>query len=72
MVFNFTVLNLADLKRTRRRALCVHCAFESQIKSNHFYIIKRSRKDYYKQPGSGGGIWEGSFVCEFSTWVAVC
>ncbi len=34
------------------------------IKSNHF-IGLRSSKDYYKRPGGGVGIWEGSLGCEF-------
>ncbi len=34
------------------------------IKSNHF-IGLWSSKDYYKRPGGGVGIWEGSLGCEF-------
>ncbi len=29
------------------------------------FIGLRSSKDYYKRPVGGGGIWEGSLVCEF-------
>ncbi len=29
------------------------------------FIGLRSSKDYYKRPGGGVGIWEGSLGCEF-------
>ncbi len=35
---------------------------ETFIKSNHFVGL-RSSKDYYKRPGGGVGIWEGSLGC---------
>ncbi len=35
-------------------------------KSNEIIFIGlRSSKDYYKRPGSGVGIWEGSLGCEY-------
>ncbi len=36
------------------------------------FIGLRSSKNYYKRPGSGVGIWEGSLGCEFFAWVDVC
>ncbi len=36
------------------------------IKSNQIIFTGlRSSKDYYKLPGGGVGIWEGSLGCEF-------
>ncbi len=36
------------------------------IISNYIIFIGlRSSKDYYKPPGGGVGIWEGSLGCEF-------
>ncbi len=36
------------------------------FKSNQsIFIGLRSSKDYYKRPGGGVGIWEGSLGCEF-------
>ncbi len=36
------------------------------FKSNQIIFIGlRSSKDYYKRPGGGVGIWEGSLGCEF-------
>ncbi len=35
--------------------------FEYQI----IFIGLRSSKDYYKRPGGGVGIWEGSLRCDF-------
>ncbi len=29
------------------------------------FIGLRSSKDYYKRPGGGVGIWEGTLGCEF-------
>ncbi len=44
-----------------------------KIKSNQIIFIGlRSSKNYYKRPGSGVGIWEGSVGCEFFAWVDVC
>ncbi len=36
------------------------------LESNQvIFICLRSSKDYYKQPGGGVSMWEGSFGCEF-------
>ncbi len=42
--------------------------FSNQI----IFIGLRSSKNYYKRPGGGVGIWEGSLGCEFFAWVDVC
>ncbi len=36
------------------------------------FIGLRSSKNYYKRPGGGVGIWEGSLGREFFAWVDVC
>ncbi len=40
------------------------CAAHLFLKSN-ILIGQRSSKDYYKRPGGGVGIWEGSLGCAF-------
>ncbi len=39
--------------------------FQSDISNQIIFIGLRSSKDYYKRPGGGVGIWEGSLGCEF-------
>ncbi len=43
------------------------------ILSNQIIFIGlRSSKNYYKRPGGGLGIWEGSLGFEFFAWLDVC
>ncbi len=42
------------------------------ISNQIIFIGLRSSKNYYKRPGGGVGIWEGSLGCEFFAWVDVC
>ncbi len=41
----------------------MHCRINAL--NQIIFIGLRSNKDYYKRPGGGVGIWEGSLGCEF-------
>ncbi len=38
---------------------------ESMLSNQIIFIGLRSSKNYFKRPGGGVGIWEGSLGCEF-------
>ncbi len=53
-------------RRVKRPNGTHHTNSVSDQHSNQIiFIVLRSNKDYYKRPGGGVGIWEGSLGCAF-------